>query len=180
MHDEFDTLIDSAVKSYAAAEPSPELATGILRRVHLEPQPRRAHWKLAIALAVPVAAAVAMMVVLLAGPLAMPPAPEAVTITPAVPQMQDASAQVRAGRTPSPAHAHRVRAKLAQSTIRPLPIQYTRQELMLLSFVQRYPKEAAAIAEAQVQDMQPVAQHPVAIARLKIAPLNISALNPEN
>ena len=62
---------------------------------------------------------------------------------------------------------------------RPLPIKYSRQELVLLSFVQRYPKEAAAIAEAQKKDMQPLTQHTVTISRLSIAPVTISALKAE-
>jgi hypothetical protein len=177
MHDEYDALIDNAVKSYAAAEPSPELATGILRLVQQELLPRRAGWKPAMALALLVATVV-MTAVLLAGRLAMPPAPATVATVPAVPQIQAPPALANEAPKAMPARARRVRAEEARSTMRPLPMQYTRQELTMLSFVQRYPKEAAAIAEAQKQDVQPLSQQPITISRLRIAPLNIPVLNP--
>lgn len=179
MHDDFETVIDGAVKSYAAAEPSPELATIILRRAQQEPMPLRLSPRLALALALPFAAVIAIMATVLAGPLDLPPAPNAVATAPAAPKMETQPASVEAAPKPMPAHAPGARAQAARSTVLPLPMQYTKQELAMLSFVQRYPKEAAAIAKAQQQDMQPLSHHPIAIARLRIAPLTISVLNPE-
>lgn len=181
MHDEFDRLIDEAVTSYAAAEPSPELATSILLRAQQELLPRRAGWKLALALALPVTAAIAVLAAVLAGQLAMPPAPPTVATDPSVPQMPAEQPQqmMKAAVNPLPARARAPKSEAARSAVRPLPTQYTKQELVLLSFAQRYPKEAAAIAEAQKQDMQPLTQQPITISRLKFAPLSIPVLNEE-
>lgn len=180
MHDEYDTLIDEAVKSYAVAEPSPELATSILRRAQLETSQRRMGWKLALALALP-AAAIAIMAVVLVGSFTMPPAPPTVATDPSVPQMPAEQPQqmMKAAVNPLPARARAPKSEAARSAVRPLPTQYTKQELVLLSFAQRYPKEAAAIAEAQKQDMQPLTQQPITISRLKFAPLSIPVLNEE-
>jgi hypothetical protein len=179
MHDEFDTLIDNAVKSYAVAEPSPELATVILRRAQQEPLQRHNPWKLAMALALPFAA-IAVITLLLVRPFAMPPAPPAVATTPAPPKIQAPPVLAKAATEPVPARAHVSRAETALATLRPLPIKFSRQDLVLVSFVQNHPKEAALIAEAQKQDAQPLSQQPITISRLRIAPLTISALNPED
>lgn len=180
MHDELDTLaetlIDDAVKSYTAAEPSPELATSILRHARQQQLPRHTGWKFAAALALLAPAAVVLL--LLRGPLAMPPAPAAIAALPAVPRIPAAHALARTKVKTLPTRAHIAGAEAAESTVRPLPTHYTRQELAMLAFVQRYPKEAAAIAQAQRRKMQPLSPQPIAIARLRIAPLSIPALNP--
>lgn len=180
MQDQFETLIDDAIRSYADAEPSPELATTILQRAQQEPSRRRPRLTLAFALALPAAAIVAITMVILSGPLVVPPAPPVVASAAAPPTIQSPPVPAKAATESVSAPAHVPKVEPARSTLRPLPNKYSRQELVLLSFVQSQPKEAAAIAEAQKQDMQPLAQRPVTISRLRIAPLTVSVLNPED
>lgn len=181
MHDEFDTLIDNAVQSYSAAEPSPELATIILRRAQQEQRQRHNPWKLAMTLALPVAA-VAVIALMLARPMAMPPAPPAVAtaLAPAAPAMQAPAALVQATAKSKPAAAHVAGVQTSRSIVRPLPTHYTSQELAMLTLVERYPKAAAAIAQSQSHSMQPLSPQPITVAQVKIAPLHIPALSLEN
>ena len=120
-----------------------------------------------------------MLAVVLAGRFAMPPAPAVVATVPAAPDVQATRLLAKVAATPAPARAHIARVEVARSGVRTLPIQYTKEELVLLAFVQRYPTEAASIAEAQERDLEPLPQQPITISRLKIAPLTISALNEE-
>lgn len=180
MRDELDTLLDEAIKSYSAVEPSPDLAGRILRQSQREtPSPRRG-WKLALAFGLPLTAAVALATVLL-GQWALPKPPLAIASAPATPSAaapaisqrpKEASAALR---EPVRTHARKVHA--ARSWARPLPPPYSKEELALLNFVQQHPKEAAEIAEAQKQDSGPLRSEPIAISQLEIKPLTIAPLN---
>lgn len=174
MRDEFDALIDDAVKSYAGAEPSPELAAGILRRAQQEALPQRKGWKLALAVVLPLAAAAALAFAVV-GRVGLPQTPAVVAVVPAVPEVQEASALHAVKAEPVRARAHRRRFEAA----RPLPAPYTKQELALLNFVEQHPKEAAEIAEAQKQPLKPLVQQPITISHLEIAPLTIASLDQE-
>lgn len=180
MQDEFDAMIDTAVTSYAAAEPSPDLAAGILRRAQKEPLPQRKVWKLALAFALPLAAAAALAVVLV-GRLSLPQAPVMVAAVPATPNVQAVSAMNAVA--PAPVHPHARRIEVARTSARswarPLPPPYTKQELALLAFVEQHPKEAAEVAQEQARPLKPLPEQPITISHLEIAPLTIASLDQE-
>lgn len=174
MRDKFDALMDNAVKSYAAAEPSPDLAATILRLAQQEPLPQRKRWQLALAFALPLAAATVLAVVLV-GRLSLPQSPTAVAVAPAVPEVSLPKIQPAKAIAPGHARAHARRLEAA----RPLPAPYTRQELALLAFVEQHPKEAAEVAKAQARPMKPLSQQPITISHLEIAPLTIASIDQE-
>ncbi|MFZ0662787.1 MAG: hypothetical protein WAM66_08855 [Acidobacteriaceae bacterium] len=177
MRDDVDQILENAVESYAAVEPSPELASRILERAQHVPAPRRG-WKLALAFAVPLAAALALAFVL-AGQWALPKPPAAVASAPTTP---DVTARTRPQPAETlaaaPVQTHRSvrKAHAARSTARPLPAPYSKEELALLAFVQQHPKEAAEMAEAQKRDSAPLQTQPITISRLEIKPLTIAPL----
>lgn len=177
MRDEFDVTINDAIRSYAGAEPSPELAANILRRAQQEPLQRRTGWRLALGVAVPVAAAVALAVVLV-GRLSLPQAPTAVTVAPAAPTVAHTAKVLEP--KPVRAQGRLVNARgNARPEARPLPAPYTKQELALVAFVEQNPKEAAVIAKAQSQPLRPIPEQPITISHLEIAPLTIASLDQE-
>jgi hypothetical protein len=178
MPDELDQLLNEAIKSYAAAKPSADLAGRILRQAQLHNVSPRRGWKLALALALPLAAAVALAFVLL-GPWTLPKPPATIASAPSVPNIVQA--------LPKPAKAldvatretvpnHRRKATGRSSWARPLPPPYSKEELALLNFVQQHPKEAAEIAKAQEQDTAPLESQPITISHLEIEPLTIAPL----
>lgn len=177
MADELDTILDEAIKSYAAVEPSPDLAGRILRQAQQHGGSPRLGWKLALAFTVPVAAAAILAVVLL-GQWGLPKHPTVVATVPSVPsvtvhaQPQPAEMLAVAKREPIPAHRRVRKASSRSSWARPLPPPYSKEELALLNFVQQHPKEAAEIAEAQKQS-----SGPITISRLEVKPLSIAPLN---
>lgn len=179
MPDELDQLLDEAIKSYAAAEPSPDLAGRILYQSQLQHASPRRGWKLALAFALPVAAAVALAFVLL-GPWTLPKPPATIASTPPTPSIEQ-PVKTLAAAEPI-ATNRRVRKTAGRSTesgkswARPLPPPYSKEELALLNFVQQHPKEAAEIAEAQEQDSAPLESQPITISQLKIEPLSIAPL----
>lgn len=173
MRDKIDAILEDAVKSYADVEPSPELAASILKLAQQEPLPKRKSWRLALAFAVPLAAAV--MAFLLIGRLSLPRAPTVVAVAPAVPEIPHPQAQSTIALPPSHSRAHAHRFEEA----RPLSDPYSKQELALLALVERHPKEAAAIAKAQHQPLEPLTQQPITISHLEIKPLTIAPLDQE-
>lgn len=173
MWDEFDAIIDDAIKSYAAAEPSPDLAANLLRRAQSERLQEHKGWKLAMAFALPVAAAVALAVVLV-GRLSLPQAPVAIATVPAVPVVH--GVPVTSAKAAKPAQT---RLRKFKVEAHPLPAPYTKQELALLAFVEQYPKEAAKVAEEQSRPLEPLSRKPIAISRLEVAPLTIASLDQE-
>lgn len=177
MRDKFDTLIDDAVKSYAAAEPSPELAATILRHAQDERRPKRNGWKLTLAFALPLAAA-AVLAVVLVGRLSLPQAPTAVAMAPAAPKVPKTMKVLE----PKPVLVQRraaIARRNARPAARPLPAPYTKQELALLAFVEQHPREAAAFAADQKRPIKPLRQQPLTISHLEIAPLTIASLDQE-
>lgn len=179
MGDDLDQILANAVKSYADVDPSPGLAARILTQTQQIPSVRRNRWKLALAFAVPLAAALALAFVL-AGQWVLPKPPAAVAALPSTP---DVAAQIRPQpadtlaaaphqRLPAPAR----KARAVRSAVRPLPAPYSQEELALLAFVQQHPKEAAEIAEAQKRDMAPLSTQPITISHLEIKPLTITPL----
>lgn len=187
MPDELQTILDEAIKSYSAVEPSADLAGRILSLAQQQaPSPRRG-WKLALAFALPVAAALALAFVLL-GQWTLPKRPTVVATVPPTPrvaiQAHERPTEMLAAAKREPVPTHRKVRKAAsrrsenrKSWARPLPAPYSKEELALLNFVQQHPKEAAGIAEAQKQDSAPLRPRPIAISQLKIKPLNVAALN---
>jgi len=176
MPDELDQLLDEAIRSYAAAEPSADLAGRILRQAQQESAPHHNRWRLVLAFALPVAAAVALALVLL-GQWALPKPPANIASAPSVPSVVETHSQPAKALvvTAEPVQAHRRDRKAAsrrKSWARPLPPPYSKEELALLNFVQQHPKEAAEIAESQKRDSQPIT-----ISQLKIEPLSIAPLN---
>lgn len=179
MPDELDQVLDEAIKSYSAVEPSPDLAARILYKSQLHKSSPRRGWKLALAAALPVAAAVALALVLL-GQWALPKPPATIASAPSTPsvvQTQPKPAKVLASAA-EPVESHRRVRKAASSRYengkswtRPLPPPYSKEELALLNFVQQHPKEAVEIAESQKKDPQPIT-----ISQLKIEPLSIAPL----
>lgn len=174
MQEGFDQILDDAVKHYGSIEPAPDLAARILRRAQLEPVPQRRPWKVALAIALPMAATAALALVL-AFRLSLPQAPVAVAKTPALPEVQAVpvapALTAKAVRT----RPHQLKVEAA----RPLPAPYSKQELALLAFVEQHPEEAMKVAEEQKQPLKPLSQPPIAISRLEVAPLSITALDQE-
>lgn len=174
MRDELDTIIENAVRSYAAAEPSPELAASILRRAQQGPLPQRKSRRLALAVAVAVAATAALAFVLV-GRLSLPAAPTAVATAPAAPEIH--AVREVSGVTAKEVPSRPRRAKVEAG--RPLSAPYSKEELALLTFVEQNPKEAAKVAEEQKQPLEPLSQPPITISHLEIAPLTIASLDQE-
>ncbi|HEU4983804.1 MAG TPA: hypothetical protein VFT88_14080 [Acidobacteriaceae bacterium] len=176
MPDELDQLLNEAIKSYAAAKPSADLAGRILRQAQLHNVSPRRGWKLALALALPVAAAVALGFVLL-GPWTLPKPPMTVATAPSVPSVIQRAKTLAAVTEPVPAHRRVRKASSRSSWARPLPPPYSKEELALLNFVQQHPKEAAEIAESQKNEGALAPPQPIKIAPLKTEPITIAALN---
>jgi hypothetical protein len=179
MPDELDQILDEAIRSYAAAESSADLAGRILRQAQLHNVSPRRGWKLALALALPVAAAVALGFVLL-GPWTLPQPPATIASAPSVPSVVQALPEPTKAldvATRETAPNHRRKASSHSSWARPLPPPYSKEELALLNFVQQHPKEAVKIAEAQKQDAAPLESQPITISHLEIKPLIIASLN---
>ena len=86
MPDELDQLLDEAIKSYSAVEPSADLAARILHQSQLQMAPSRRGWKLAMAFALPVAAAVVLAFLLL-GHWALPQPPPTIASAPSTPKL---------------------------------------------------------------------------------------------
>lgn len=181
MRDELDHILDKAIKSYAAIEPPPELPARILRQAQQEPALRRNPWRLALAIALPLAATFALVLLFTMRmnlpnsptPIAsQPPTPSVTTPKPPPPETLVAAAS-----KPDPVHRHASPARAAHSWARPLPPPYSKEELALLDFVQQHPKEAAEIAEAQKRNSGMLAPQPLKIAPLKTEPITIAALN---
>ena len=180
MPDELDTILDQAIQSYSAAEPSPDLAGRILYQSKLHTAAPRRGWKLALAVALPLAAAVALAFVLL-GQWTLSKPPATIASAPSTPSVAQPAKTLVA--TAEPVQTHRkVRKAASHSTesgkswARPLPPPYSKEELALLNFVQQHPKEAAEIAEAQKQDTAPLESQPITISQLEIKPLTIAPL----
>lgn len=174
MRDELDRIVDDAVKHYGEVDPAPDLAERILRRAQLESRPQPRRWKLALAIALPLAAA-AVLAFVLAAWMKLPPAPMAVATAPAVPELH--AVRVAAHLTAEAVHTRP--RKLKVRAARPLSAPYSKQELALAAFVEQHPKEAAAIAKSQSQPLKPISEQPITISHLEIAPLTITALNQE-
>jgi len=182
MPDELDTLLDQAIKTYSAAELSPDLAARILRQAQQEPAPRHNRWRLALVIALPVAAALTLAFILPGhGTLPMPPA--TIASTPTTPSVArharpDQTKTVAATTQEQlPLHRHVRKAVSRSSWARPLPPPYSEEELALLNFVQQHPKEAAEIAEAQKRNLANPVPQPITIKPLHTEPLTIAALN---
>lgn len=171
MPDELDTLLDEAIKSYSAVEPSPDLTGHILRQAQAQaPAPGRG-WKLALAFGLPLAAALALAFVLL-GQWALPKPPTAVASAPSTPSVAVQANSQPAEMVAAVAEPVQIHPRVRKTSwARPLPAPYSKEELALLNFVQQHPKEAAEIAEAQKQESQSIT-----ISRLEIEPLNIAPL----
>lgn len=164
MPDELDQMLDEAIHSYSAKEPSADLAVRILREAQVQkPSPRR-RWKLALAFALPVAAALVLAFVVL-GPWTLPEPPAAIASVPSVPIMVYAHVQPT-----------KMLAAATRKPVRPLSPPYSKEVMALLNFVQQHPKEAAEIAKAQRQQAA-AAQEPIRIAPIQIQPITIAALN---
>lgn len=182
MPDELDTLLEQAIKIYSAAEPSPDLAARILRQAQQEPAPRHNRWRLALVIALPVAAALTLAFIL-PGHGTLPEPPATIASAPTTPSVvrhthPDQTKTVAATTQEQFPTDRRVRKAANRSSwARPLPPPYSKEELALLNFVQQHPKEAAEIAEAQKQDTEPLRQEPITISHLEIKPLTIAPLN---
>jgi hypothetical protein len=179
--DELDTILDQAIQSYSAVEPSPDLAGRILQQAQQVPAPRRNRLGLTLAFAVPLAAALGLAFVL-AGQWALPKPPAAVASLPSTPDIaaythsQLTETLAAAPREPVPRGTYARKIRTARSTARSLPAPYTKEELALLAFVEQHPKEAAEIAKAQEKEALAPPQ-PITISHLEIKPLTIPPLN---
>jgi hypothetical protein len=177
MRDELDLLLDDALKSYTAVDPSPGLATRIVERAQDDLTPRRRIWAWAMGFALPLAAAGALAFVL-AGRLALPRPPTAVVASlPAVPRIpeQQVSEQPDMARSIE-THSSEKRQAVYTSDTRPAFLaSYSSEELALISFVQQHPKEAAEVVKAQSRDAEPLT-----VAPLQAQPISIAALKEEN
>lgn len=182
MRDELDQILDQAIKAYAGVEPSPELTVRILRQAQREPSPRHNRWRLALAIATPLAAALALAVVF-AGRMSLPASPAPLASQPpalnieARTSIQPPETLATSTSIPASAHPHAHPARAARSWARSLPAPYSKEELALMNFVQHHPKEAAEIAETQKSEAALTPPQPLKIAPLKTAPITIPALN---
>lgn len=178
MPDELDAILDEAIKSYSAAEPSPDLAARILYQSQLHTVSPRRGWKLALAFALPIAAAVTLAFVF-AGRINLPAPPEPIASAPSTPSVaaQPQPAKMLAAAVePVPTHRKVHKALRRDSWARPLPPPYSKEELALLNFVQQHPKEAAEIAEAQ-KEQTAAALEPITVPPIQIKPITIAALD---
>ncbi len=185
MPDELDQLLDEAIQSYAAAEPSADLAGRILYQSTLHTAAPRRGWKLALAFGLPLTAAVALALVLL-GPWTLPKPPATIASAPSTPSMVQARPKPAKTLTAAvePILVHRrVRKAVGRGSengkwwARPLPPPYSKEELALLNFVQQHPKEAAELAESQKNEAALTPPQPLKITPLKTEPITIAALN---
>ena len=99
MPDELDTLLDHAIKTYSAAEPSPDLAARILRQAQMQAPLPRHGWKLVLAFALPVAAALTLAFIL-PGRGTLPKLPATIASAPTTPSVTPTRVQTKRKRWP--------------------------------------------------------------------------------
>lgn len=175
MQEDLDRILDNALKSYVAIDPSPDLASRIIHRTEsaVPPRPARRHRGWMIALALPFAAAVALALVL-TQLWPTPPPPTVIASLPMVPSLTEQTVQISPIKARA-TFAHR-KATAPVSHARPMfSAPYSSQELALVSFVQQNPKEAIEFAEMQNRKADPLS-----VAPIKIQPISIAAIKEEN
>src|SRR6185503_11385293 len=128
MPDELDSILDQAIKSYSAVEPSTDLAGRILYQSQLHMTSPRRGWKLALAIALPLAAAIALMLVF-AVRMNLPKPPAPIASQPATPSIATPKVpETLAAATHKPAVPLRHRAHSARASnswARSLPAPYS-------------------------------------------------------
>lgn len=180
-HDEqFDRLLDDALKSYAAVEPRSGLEQRVLANLRSAPAPVHHGWLrwAAVTAACLVVASVAVL------ELRKPEAPVVEVIQPTA-EVQKAAAPEASAAAP-PRHEPAVRrsprpAVTARATRPPLAGPPSAQERALVAFVTLDPAGAAALARERQGppkpistaelSIPPIAVEPVAVAPVEVAPL---------
>jgi len=158
-----DALIEAAIKTYSDAEPLNGLDERILKRVAFVRPNTRCRYRSLVTLA----ASLALCGLFIAPRLTEPRAPASDALRPPTSHrlFYPASPEVRLAPVVKVIH-HRTPERLPKREVFPTPQPPTAEELALLHFVERNPKEAAqAFAGLQQIDA------PIDIAPLEIKPL---------
>lgn len=183
MPDDLDLILEDAVKSYAAVEPSSELVGRILRQAQHDFPSRHgmAAWAVMSALSIATALVLAILSVTRFALPEPPPelasrlVPPVAAVATAIRGLPNTSAPqfkaARRGRIPVRAYKY----ELLAARFAPKPLPYSTEELAMLAFVQQHPKEAAEISQVRRDDA--ASEKPISIAPLQIKPLTIAALN---
>jgi hypothetical protein len=185
-NDTLDRALDAALAKYAAAGPRPGIEERILANLHAEskhsPQSTWRNWNVVWSVAVGIAAMVAVVAALMLRTHTMPAREitiHPVTQTPSVKQPGSQIAEANHALTFSPAPAShsakelphskavtQASPKLAQF---PSPQPQSKEERLLIRYVQKFPEVAVMIARAQTESEieieqlisnQPPAQEP--------------------
>ena len=159
--DQFDDLLDGALKRYSEVEPRMGLEGRMLAKLAATPRQSRTHWVWAMA----AVSTLSIIFVVWFGvprvkesPQTGAPTTSTVLPPPRAPQssiQQAASAQVSLSRRTRPL------AKVAREPVLrqfPSPRPMSEQELMLVEYVEHYPKQAILIAKEQAEFQKRVEQ----------------------
>jgi hypothetical protein len=164
-HDPVEALLDAALKSYAESEPLNELEERILKRVSLMPSGGRFKYGPLLAIG-----ATLMLSCLFVGSFhhkRIEPKTEVLAVVHVAPKSQISLSRAVKIRRPRPSR------RLPKREVFPAPQPPSADELALLHFIKRYPKEAA---EAFAGLQRPV-DTPLEIKPLEIKPLHIDESN---
>jgi len=184
-HEDFDSLLENSLQTYANAEPRPGLQERILARTvaqqpalspHRRATPNLWGWLAAGACAALVAVAVyphfnrAIRISARRQPssISSPPLTSPAPMASVIPALTPAPTQKPPSHRPAPPRA------------KALPTQPTSQEKLLAEFLSTHQKEALLLASAQAHEQasldQPVAPKPIASTPIEIRPIQISSI----
>ncbi len=150
MRDELDSLIDGALAEYSNVEPLAGLEERVLARVR-RARPSRLWWWLAV----PVAAAVATVVMLRPAPEIAPPVVASV-VPPAPPVMAPTRARPRVVKRARP-------AELPKRNVFPTITPLTAEERLLVELAQSHPDELKAPALPEEIEIKPIEIAPLSV-----------------
>lgn len=162
---DLDQMLDNAVKSYAAVDPSPDFELRVLARVRQLEKPRASRWPWVVGFSVATAALFTFVAV---QRIMLPQPPGAIAVAspkpPTILMRPFLSAAVPSG--------NRSERRMRRSMTRPLTMSYSPAELATLKFAKEHPEEAAQVAKLEERD-DAVSANPLHDARIEIAPIQI-------
>jgi hypothetical protein len=168
---DLERMMEDAVKSYAAVEPSADFELRVLSRVRQLEKPRAARWGWAVGL--PIAMATILAVVIMQQ-MRLPEPPPTIAVFPAT-APDTLPRSVSSAASPN----HELRELEAHAvTKRPIMTAYSHEELAALNFVQEHPEEAAQVAEMEERNTK--LDTAIEIAPIQIQPITIPAIHQED
>lgn len=178
--EEWDALIDSALRSYVDAEPRSDLRHGVLQRVNATPETGGAAWSIrwpALAVACAAAAALAVGLVWQSAPLREREEPVRLAQVAVPPRLAQHTEPVF-----TTVHRHTTkrisrRQVNAQQNVFPSPSRLSPEEAAVLAIAQNQ-QLTKALAVSQKQQGEDI--HPLEISAIQVQPLPADSAQKEN